>query len=410
MFRAIKVRIQPQRAKETAPDRPDPKPRVMCIFRGNSPSAMFRLSFLGFLISISLSIHAQSLPSLHTADHPLLRWQGRTYAENGGVHALAGSAASLTFRCTGNTCKIHMANQSPEWSYNYFSVIVDGERSPRIALQSRAFTTFDLPITSTADYHTIEIHKETEASCGQILIQAIEVDSLLEWPKSTKPKIEFIGNSITAGMASDTVMIPCGAGSWFDQHNAYDAFGPTVARALDCDYMLSAVSGMGMYRNWNSDSPVMKDVYESTTLSDDPASPRWDVNSFRPDIIVIGLGTNDFSEGDHVTPRLPFDEEKFIDTYFLFLKKIFTLQPQASIVITNSAIFDYRRDIEFTQYLNQIKLRAKLEIPDMLPVTIFKYSLFEALGCSYHPVLSQHAQMAAELNPVLQQILEAREK
>lgn len=34
-------------------------------------------------------------------------------------------------------------------------------------------------------------------------------------------------------------------------------------------YMLSSVSGIGVYRNWNSDGPTMPDVYKNTYLNTD---------------------------------------------------------------------------------------------------------------------------------------------
>ncbi len=65
--------------------------------------------------------------------------------------------------------------------------------------------------------------------------------------------IEFIGNSITCGAAADPSEVPCGTGVYHDQHNAYYAYGPRVARALAANYIVRSVSGSGIYRNWNSD-------------------------------------------------------------------------------------------------------------------------------------------------------------
>ena len=51
-------------------------------------------------------------------------------------------------------------------------------------------------------------------------------------PNSNAPLIEFIGNSITCGAAADVSEVPCGSGVDYDQHNAYYAYGPRVARML----------------------------------------------------------------------------------------------------------------------------------------------------------------------------------
>jgi hypothetical protein len=46
-------------------------------------------------------------------------------------------------------------------------------------------------------------------------------------------KIEFIGDSITCGFGNDESGLPCGKGQWFDQHNAYFAYGSVAARTLE---------------------------------------------------------------------------------------------------------------------------------------------------------------------------------
>ena len=73
--------------------------------------------------------------------------------------------------------------------------------------------------------------------------------------------IEFIGNSITCGAAFDVLSIPCKMGEYHDHHNSYFAFGLKIALALYIEFILSSVSGIGDYRNWNSDGPTMPQVY-----------------------------------------------------------------------------------------------------------------------------------------------------
>ena len=106
------------------------------------------------------------------------------------------------------------------------------------------------------------------------------------------PLIEFIGNSITCGAAADPSEVPCGSGEYHDQHNAYYAYGPRVARALNTNFLLSSVSGAGIYRNWNSDGPALPLLFEQSDLRENSSRP-WNFDLYSPDIVSIALGTND---------------------------------------------------------------------------------------------------------------------
>ena len=109
--------------------------------------------------------------------------------------------------------------------------------------------------------------------------------------------IEFIGNSITCGAAADASEVPCGTGVYHDQHNAYYAYGPRVARSLQTEFMLSSVSGYGIYRTWNTDGPSVPEVYEKTDFQKQ-GSRLWNFSSYTPRVVSIALGTNDLSDGD----------------------------------------------------------------------------------------------------------------
>jgi hypothetical protein len=333
-----------------------------------------------------------------------LVWQGRTWEDKTGYTYLIGSASSLTFSFTGDRCKIWIQNAAPEGEYNYISMVIDGEKQPRMAIRYDSLSPVDIIPLHQSPSHIVEIYKETEAANGAVVISAIEADSLLKMPVSKKKRIEFIGNSITVGMSSDASAIACEVGTWFDQHNAYDAFGPRVARALDMDYMLTGFSGIGMYRNTRSDSPVIRDIYPSAFLSPNPNSPRWDFARFTPDIVSICLGTNDFSEGDGSTPRSPFDPALFIQSYVDFIKTIHTYYPQTQIIITNTPMLDGEKNKILMDCLHQIKAQAEVTIPGLKPMSVFSFSRVYQSGCQGHPSVEEHALMAEEMITFLKEI------
>src|SRR6186713_1113335 len=230
---------------------------------------------------------------------------------------LISSAVHFGFSFEGAECRI-FASLSDANAHNYLQYEMDGVYQKRIKIQGGS----NEPILLTASNggrHTVWIYKATEAHTGPIFIQKVEGNSLQIIPNPALPLIEFIGNSITCGAAADPSEVPCGQGEYHDQHNAYYAYGPRVSRALGTNFLMSSVSGIGIYRNWNSNGPVMPDVYEKTDFQYN-SKLNWNFKTYQPSIVSIALGTNDYSNGDGRSPRPPFDSASFVKPYIGFVK------------------------------------------------------------------------------------------
>jgi hypothetical protein len=338
------------------------------------------------------------------ADHSTLHWQGRIWEDNKNHKWLFGSAAYLRFRFKGDSCKILLRNHASANNYNYISFVIDDTHTQRIKIDFDSLEALTIMPEHSAPFHDVVLYKETEAKNGAVEIGGIEAAGLDTFQYAPAHQIEFIGNSITAGMSSD-LSIPCDNGKWYDQHNAYESYGPIVSRKLNCDFTIAAVSGLGIYRNWATDSPVMKDVYESIMLDPDPSSPRYDYNSFSPEVIVMCIGANDLSDGDGVTPRAPFDSTRFITSYISFISNIHQYHPEAKLLLLNGPVNSPEKDVLFKACLTSIQSQAAKQIPGLAPITTFFFPLIEPKGCGGHPDLMQQAMMAEQLEPVLEKML-----
>ena len=161
----------------------------------------------------------------------LLKPYGRAFIDKQENLELISSAVHFGFSFTGKQCTIY-ASVNDANAHNYLQYELDGVYQKKIKVigdESQPIT-----ITATTDgLHSIWMYKVTrEATTGPIIIQKITGNDLKVLTPSTEPLIEFIGNSITCGAASDTAEVPCGQGEYHDHHNAYYAYGPRVARAL----------------------------------------------------------------------------------------------------------------------------------------------------------------------------------
>ena len=312
---------------------------------------------------------------------------------------LIGAASSVTFGFNGTKC---MLNFTAADHRGYVAIEVDGKYYSREVVQPSGTT---IPVTVTAgSKHTITIYKATEATTGNITFTGAEGD-LFKVTEKPKKKIEFIGDSITSGMGNDTKAMPCGTGEWYDQHNAYYSYAPITARTLNADFVLSSVSGIGMYRNWNDEhinEAIMPDVYENLYLNKD-ASKKY-AFGFNPDVTCIALGTNDFSDGDDKKTRLPFNEDKYVANYVAFIQAVYKHAPNTRIVLLNSPMVNGQKADVFSKCLKRVKdgVNAK---KGHKPVSTFTFTAVTPHGCGYHPEIEDDKLMAAQLAPYLKTLL-----
>ena len=354
------------------------------------------------LLSLFLLISATSISQ--TKNNKFL-YAGRVEKLQDNNVVLIGTASSVSFNFTGNECSISFQSVDSYEHHNYVSLVLDGKYIGKIRIEKGAMQSFPIKITSNKKVHQLEIYKNTEAHSGGILFAGTTA-KLTSISSKKKKKIEFIGDSITCGAASDPSDVPCDQGEYMDHHNSYYAYGPTLSRAIGVDYLVSSVSGIGMYRNWNDenkDEAIMPDVYQNLYLTKDPSKPKYDF-AFQPNIISIALGTNDFSGGDGKKGRLPFNAEKYVSNYINFIKMLYEHNPNTQLVITNSPMVGGENAVVFENCLNKVK-NAFAEDKSHKEIQIFKFKPMIPHGCLGHPDVADQKVMADQYAPFLKKLL-----
>lgn len=325
---------------------------------------------------------------------------GRTLITNDKLE-LISSAVHFGFSFEGDGCDIYVSLPG-RMDHNYLQYELDGVYQKRIKVtKDQVRISLTVPISGS---HTVWIYKATEATMGPLFIEKITGKNLNPLPVSKTPLIEFIGNSITCGAAADTSEMPCGKGEYLDYHNAYYAYGPRVARRLGTNFILSSVSGIGIYRSWNREEPSMPQIYDKTDFRVE-SSRNWDFNKYNPQIVSIALGTNDLSEGDGSSPRNRFDSARFVNEYIGFVQNVKSKYPVAQIVLLNSPTVHGNRNILLKNCLMAVKNKIDGLYPSGKPVALFFFKPMQVGGCTGHPSVEDHALLADELYPFFKTFL-----
>lgn len=361
-----------------------------------------KIQLLILLISFSFASIAQEKVETQS----FFQYHGRVEKMQDNKAILIGAASSVSFDFKGNSCSILV--QSMEDHQNYVSLELDGKYIGRIRIEKGEIKSFPIVVSEKKNTHHLAIYKATEAANGGVLFAGTTAQLIENKTPKTKKKIELIGDSITCGFGNDSSTIPCGTGDWYDQHNSYWAYGPVLSRALDMDYVLSSVSGYGMYRNWNDEyveQPIIPDVYENLYLNKDSSKP-YDFK-FQPDLVSICLGTNDLSDGDGKKPRLPFNEEKFVSNYIDFIKTVYKHAPNTRIVLLNSPMVSGDRNATLVNCLKKV-IQAFENDKIHKPIALFEFQPMTPKGCGYHPDIADDKVMADQLIPFFKKLLDEK--
>ncbi len=386
-------------------------PTFACAAETNaSPAFMKEISKYLLLVICCFGLNAApagvAAGATNTLPATALQPCGRYRLNDAQQLELIGSAVHFGFSFEGPQCEIYASLPAAD-GHNYLQYELDGVYQRRIRVEGNAKAPLVLAAPGPGR-HTVWVYKATEAHTGPIFIQKITGQRLKALREPAAPLIEFIGNSITCGAAMDASEVPCGTGVYHDQHNAYQAYGPRVARALGARFVLSSVSGIGMYRNWNSAGPTMPQVYEKMDFQE--ASPqRWDFAAFTPAVVSIALGTNDFSNGDGQHERLPFDSAQFVGRYLEFVALVKSKYPRARIALLSSPMVNVRNRTTLQNCLSAVKAKTDAGHPTDPPVALYFFQPMQAHGCGGHPNVEDHALLAKELEPFFRPLVSAKQ-
>ena len=167
-------------------------------------------------------------------------------------------------------------------------------------------------------YHEITVRKGAEITAFRFTLTGLSFTGCLLEPEEPKLRIEFIGDSITNGVGATTedgtLRYPHGV-------NCLSAYSGMTAGRLGAEANIIALSGWGISKGSSSPTEIIPPIYGKYSPFDESGA-EWDFSSFRPDVIVLALGTNDGGA----------DPEKFRTESVAFLKQLREKNPGVPII------------------------------------------------------------------------------
>jgi len=287
------------------------------------------------LLSVSILVISctPKLELLVSYNNPNIEYWGR-------IDTSSTDAAELYW--SGTIIKLNFEGQSisamfdEERGDNYYNVILDND-SLFVLRPDSVKKSYELATGLSDGPHQIEIFKRTEWDRGWSRFYGFQIkgnSKILPKEAPKKRKIEFYGNSITAGYAVEDLSGADRSDSIFT--NNYLSYSNLTATHFDAEYQCICKSGIGITISWFP--LIMPEMYNRLNPSD-PES-HWNFSLFTPDLVVINLFQNDswlverpeFEEFKHRFGTTKPNKEFIIDRYAAFVASIRKEYPETPII------------------------------------------------------------------------------
>lgn len=322
-------------------------------------------------------------------DSEYIKWQGRTsFDSEKQVNIMYHSASAFEVKFIGTevTIELYATKYSNVKTQPYYVAMIDDDYDNRVRValtQEYTTITFNVPGKGEDEYTTLSIYKSTESTDSHMGLKQITTNGRFVRDVVYKERlIEFIAASSSTGYGNLNKDPKSTINS-----DAMQAFSYLTARALNADINIYSASGWGVKASrWTS--PNTLNLFDAYKKVDFYSNEVWDTSKITPDVIVINLGTNDWS---YISSASTQEErnirmQAFKDQYVAFLQYLNDTYPGVKIIM----FYGLMLETNIYEATLEIYNTAKQTIPSLAIIQVAG----DAGGSNSHPSLSSHRQVA----------------
>jgi len=299
---------------------------------------------------------------------------------------------SVTINFKGTELKVVLKNGKEE---TYFYAIVDGNEKEAKKVKADTVQSSILLATGLKNTnHSVQLFKLSNNTSYTDFygFELVDGSTVLNPAPLPKRKIEFYGNSITAGHGVDVLPGQDDSGSP-EYFNNYWTYAALTSRHFNAQYSCISRSGIGVMVSWFP--IIMPEMYDRLN-PEDPTS-KWNFSKYTPDIVVINLFQNDMwltASPTHPEFKARFgttppDVPTIILSYQNFVKSIRAKYPDATIICVLGSMNATEKGSPWPGYIE----KAVDGLSDSKILTHF----FPYKNTPGHPKVSEQKVMADDL-------------
>lgn len=329
-----------------------------------------------------------------------LQYGGRIDKTEENAPVMVYPCSFVKIRFTGKKLIIFLENHHAYWD-NYMGYFLDGKQY-RVKLQEsgRQEVAIDLP---AKDVHECMLFKRMDA-CHHVTFYGFELEDgseVLPLPELPKRKMEFYGDSVSAGEVSEAVDYvgkedPVHQGEF---SNSWYSYAWMTARKLNACLHDIAQGGIALLNQTGyfcePDYIGMEQVYDKIEYQPQLGTSRqWDFTTYTPHVVVIAIGQNDSHPYDYMAKDPQGEKAKIWKQHYAqFVKQIREKYPKAVMILTTTIL---QHDVHWDEAIEEVCKELK-----DAKVHHFLYS-HNGCGTPGHIRIPEAEQMAEELSGFIQ--------
>lgn len=361
----------------------------------------------------------ESLPPYFTSDtlqevtfypyHDAVKRIGR-YIKYKDAYYLSFTCSGVSFLMTGDRVEATMTSNGNVYKDRqqcWVGVLINGELTKRFQLEpdENTYTLYEGEKLENAEVSIVKLTENPMATAGILTITA-NAEMIAPTPQKSLT-IEFVGDSITCGYGNEAEDPSDGYNS--AQQNGLETYGYYTAKALDAEYSLVAISGIGIISDCTTrtgvkeDYLLMPEVYDNSDTNfemrrDIEPYTKWDFGS-GSDIVVINLGTNDYT----YTGSNEDLQSEFQDGYYKFIEQVRRANPEAEIICTLGILGSEL----YPRIEEAVRTYSKDTGDEHIHTFEFDYQDGEndGFGGDYHPTIKTHQKAAEQLTKYIRSLI-----
>ena len=352
----------------------------------------------------------------YNADPSKVKILGRTLCDNSVLWLILSasgveftiSAKNLYFNLVGDVTAHPSAQEGKcEMNWARYEIFVDGKSIGCSSMDSaeKSVCVFSEDTKRTVTVRLLKLTEGTQSFMG-IKNLLSDPDAKITPTAKKKLRIEFIGDSITCGYGVEgkSAQEPFST----QTENALKAYAYRTAENLGADCTLTSFSGFGIVSGWTDNgnlNPIqlVPEHYKKFAFSWNTKifeDREWDFSSYRPNLIVINLGTNDDSYTQDIEER----QAQYASEYVKFLKNVRKENPDAyfilsmGIMLGGNRLFSWieKAAAEYTAQTGD----SRLSLLHFVPQTEA-----EGFGCDFHPSEATQVRCSNVLTDFIKSLL-----
>lgn len=352
------------------------------------------LWILSFFLCIS-QLYAIELSgnNIYEADTPQIRYIGRINKNEDKSVSFDWSGTYLSTRFTGG----HFVIKVSDTGTNYYNVFLDGKLH-KIVKTTGKDALIQLVEGLDEKEHHIRLQKRTEGEQGLTTIHAFILADNGKLMADNTPVtrwIEYIGDSLTTGFGSEgkkkeEPFTP-------ETENCDITYACMIARCFDADYTLIAHSGRGAVRNYGDSLRVSQYPMADRMMFafDSDPTTKWDFKSYKPSLVVVNLGSNDFSTKPHP------NKEEFTTAYKRIINQIREKYGKKATILcvgprVGEPAFSYIKELCDNIKDKNLYFRGSVH---------GTYNNTNDMGAAWHPNIKGQQKIAMSLIPYISTIM-----